>query len=373
MRKKLDPTEAKAQMLNAGFIPLTEYPGIREPWECQCAECGKVSMPSLHSVKSYKTKCAYCSRVRVDPVDAIRIMKASKIEPLEDYPGSAKVWRSKCLVCEKIIFPRFNRVNQGKGGCINCGRKNANNTQIEKTLKKVLLGIENLDLEIVGEFKGSSYDTTFKCKKCNRELVRKPLTLLRNKSGCSFCSGYRIDDTEALKKLIGSGYNPIGERPSDSRGKWKSVHIKCGRVVYPTLSNIIQGHGACRYCAKFGIDMKKPGYLYLMVNEDFNSYKVGVGGYSPKRDRIKDHQKSNWQLIDRWEFASGEDALEAEAQFFVWIRTVKNLPIHLSKEFMKQGGWTETFSTEEITTVAVINQVKSIIKGLEYHPVQRSL
>jgi hypothetical protein len=58
--------------------------------------------------------------VKVDPEDAVKIMLASNLEPLEPYIDSKKKWKSKCLKCGQIVYPQYNGIQNGRGGCTSC-------------------------------------------------------------------------------------------------------------------------------------------------------------------------------------------------------------------------------------------------------------
>ena len=45
-----------------------------------------------------------------------------------------------------------------------------------------------------------------------------------------------------------AGLKPL-EKYSGNIKPWKSKHLKCGRIVYPTLNAIKRGQGPCKYCA----------------------------------------------------------------------------------------------------------------------------
>ena len=78
------------------------------------------SHPSLNNVASRKSRCIYCTGGKIDPEDAVRIMLASNLEPLEPYVDNKKKWKSKCLKCGQIVYPKFNGIQGGRGGCTSC-------------------------------------------------------------------------------------------------------------------------------------------------------------------------------------------------------------------------------------------------------------
>jgi hypothetical protein len=54
--------------------------------------------------------------------DAVEIMRKAGVEPLVPYPGrNNKPWLCLCCSCNQKVFPRYNSVQQGVGGCSFCG------------------------------------------------------------------------------------------------------------------------------------------------------------------------------------------------------------------------------------------------------------
>jgi len=76
---RLNSEKARETMIAAGYIPLTPYDGKQKKWESRCIDCGKISYPSLNNVTSRNSKCIYCTGVKVDPEDAVKIMLASNL------------------------------------------------------------------------------------------------------------------------------------------------------------------------------------------------------------------------------------------------------------------------------------------------------
>jgi hypothetical protein len=47
-------------------------------------------------------------------------MLESNLEPLEPYIDGKKKWKSKCLKCGQIVYPKYNGIQSGRGGCTSC-------------------------------------------------------------------------------------------------------------------------------------------------------------------------------------------------------------------------------------------------------------
>ena len=58
----------------------------------------------------------------------------------------------------------------------------------------------------------------------------------------------KTDSKKAIAIMNRAGLKPL-ETYSGNIKPWKSKHLKCGRIVYPTLNAIKRGQGPCKYCA----------------------------------------------------------------------------------------------------------------------------
>jgi hypothetical protein len=105
--------------------PLEPFVDTSKKWKCLCLKCGKISHPRYSDVKRGGT-CIYCAGSRVDPEDAIKIMLASKLKPLEPYKSALSKWKCKCLKCGKTVHPQYSSVQSGQGGCRFCAIKGIN-------------------------------------------------------------------------------------------------------------------------------------------------------------------------------------------------------------------------------------------------------
>lgn len=117
-KKRVDPDEAKGSMGAADFEPLEPYPGVDVPWRCLCNVCGNEVAPTYTSVRN-DHGCAWCAGMRVDPDEAVRLANAVGLEPLERYPGYSRGWLCRCLECDKRVSPHFSTIRNG-GGCAWC-------------------------------------------------------------------------------------------------------------------------------------------------------------------------------------------------------------------------------------------------------------
>lgn len=110
--RKPDSTAA-ATMVAGGYEPLVPYPGQKDaPWPCRCMKCGRELTPSLGNVRQGKG-CPWCAGQRIDPAEAVEVMRSRGAEPLDPYPGNNRPWRCRCMKCGREITPTY--VNARKG------------------------------------------------------------------------------------------------------------------------------------------------------------------------------------------------------------------------------------------------------------------
>jgi hypothetical protein len=147
----LTEEEALKVLAEAGFEPIAKYINSEIPWESKCKKCGRILSPRLHTLRQKKSGCAYCNKVKVDPIDAVSLMISSGYTPLEPYKNSKAKWKSRHEVCGRIVFPKYNSIHTGQGGCPDCVDKYSYNEPsyfyvLENSLYESLkIGISNTE------------------------------------------------------------------------------------------------------------------------------------------------------------------------------------------------------------------------------------
>jgi hypothetical protein len=189
---------------------------------------------------------------------------------------------------------------------------------------------------------------------------------VRKGSTCVYCSKRRTDETTAIKFMLEADLQPL-EPYSGNKIPWKSKCLKCAQIVYPRWNDVQKGHSGCNYCAPKGINLNKPSYVYLITHQGLMAHKVGIGNHKKLNDRLGRFRKFGWQTYKKWEFETGQAALEIEREVFRILRIELGLPIYLSFDDMKKTqGHTETVEADAITLPelerlinGVINRVKT--------------
>jgi hypothetical protein len=159
------------------------------------------------------------------------------------------------------------------------------------------------------------------------------------------------------------GFEPL-EPYVDSKTKWKCLHVKCGNIVNPLYNTIQNRKGGCSFCADYGLKFDAPAYLYIMEHVHYQSIKVGISNNEARPNRIKSHEREGWILRKKFLFDNGQIADYVETEILFWIRNERKLGIHLSKEMMKQGGYSETIDASEIDFLEIQRKIEMILESI---------
>jgi hypothetical protein len=119
-RQRGPEAEAIQVLRAAGLEPLEPYQGVMMPWQSQCRTCGNQVAPLLNNIKKGQRGCKWCSGRVIDPAEAAEVMRAAGLEPLTAYPGAHAPWPCRCQRCHEAVTPRYRAVQAGSG-CRYCG------------------------------------------------------------------------------------------------------------------------------------------------------------------------------------------------------------------------------------------------------------
>ena len=253
MPAKLDPEIAKSVMIAAGLMPLEPYLNSNTKWKSKCLKCGEIVFPKYTIIKQGDGGCRPCGLLkqglssRLSHENAAAIMFASGIEVLETYPGSKNNWKSKCLNCGDIIFPKLTDIRQGDGGCKRCGnikRAKALLNSTDNPRKLMLLA----QLQPLVDYPGTSKPWKCICLKCGNDVSPKHKDIKQGDGGCKYCGGNYISPESAVATMRAAFLEPL-EPFVNTEHKWKSRCLRCGNNVNPRHHSVKRGQGGCRACA----------------------------------------------------------------------------------------------------------------------------
>lgn len=375
----LDSEEVDELFRKSGMEPLEPYLGASKPRKSRCLTCGKIGTPTYTTLRTGHLGCKDCGykivkqkqiNLKRDLNKIEKISKAANLEPLEKFVGANEPRRCRCLICKKIVSPRYGGLQQGQGGCVFCGAKSrADKTRTSQETADAVCASKNITpLEPY-----ISVDALRRCK-CNvcGKISKSRLKELvsGHSSGCRFCGYKKLGEDKMLDpKLVDIFFISKGLQPLEP---YQGAVIPrrcectlCGHIVKPQYNSLKSGQGGCRYCAKSGIDYKAPGILYLLKHEKFQALKVGISSTKARKLRIPTHIKFGWELIREWSLDSANTALTIETIVISKWRNELGAPPSLLPKDMPQGGATETAALLHVDIEDTANYIDRLISELE--------
>ena len=345
---RVDESDAVAKMISVSLQPLVKYPGASTPWLCKCLKCGEHVTPRRDSILAGQNGCLYCAGRKWRGNEAERELKAANLKPLVKYPGFDMPWKSRCLVCKKVVKPRLSTV-LGGGSCRYCAGVLVDPIDARELMKKN-------GLTPLTKYPGANKPWKCNCKTCGKTVRPQYGNVASGAvTGCAYCSKKRIDEKDAILIMKEAGLTPL-EKYQTVHTPWKSQCNTCKQIVRPHFATVQKG-SSCRFCAPYGLDLNKPATLYLIEQPELRASKIGIAEYSS--DRIDLHIRHGWRVVKVWQFKTGELAGVAENAVLDFFRNELKLPPFLSPSDMPQGGYTETVSSAGIT----LERIEAVVRS----------
>ncbi len=336
LEHRVNEHEAVAVMRTAGLEPLEPYPTSLRPWPCRCATCGRTVDPSLTSVKQ-GARCRYCSGKDVIPEEAVEVMRAAGVEPLEPYPGANTRWLCKCNTCGRHPQPSYGYVHKTGNACGYCSGRHVDPDEAVEVMLEA--GFQPLQA-----YPGSLAAWPSECTTCGKQSTPHYANVKYQGSRCIYCQGRRTDPEDAVEVMRAAGLEPLVPYPGATT-PWACRCTTCEQEVTPVIGTIRAG-GGCKYCATKGLDYNAPALLYLITHPELEAHKVGIG--SPTAGRLDTHRKHGWKVYKVIDYPTGQEAYEVESAVLRWLRLEMGFPQALTKEDMPQRGETETMYSGDI-------------------------
>lgn len=353
--KIVPPHLAEALMRESKLEPLEPYPGGREPWKCRCLRCHKEVFPKYADIRNGDGGCKYCGGHFVEPEVAMQVMIAKGVTPQEPYSHNAKKWHCVCNSCGRDVYPSWNVVQSGSSPCAYCARRKVDP-------KEAVMAMQSHGANPLEPYPGARAQWNCECVKCGRKITPDYSSVINmGQNPCGYCAGKRVDPKSAFVTMVNAGLTPLEDYVRADK-PWRCTCNKCQKIVTPTYTSIRTGQGGCRYCANKGLDYNEPAYLYLMTNHVLGAHKIGIANGKTRVNRIKEHQKYGWELFKSIDFDSGDEAFQIEQQVLVWLRQDRGLGVFLSKKQLPQSGYSETVDAIEIELVTIWARVEKLSK-----------
>ena len=335
-----------------GLEPLEKFSGPHVPWNSIHKACGRKVSPRYASIQQGAGGCKYCAGNAVDESDALALALKNDLKPLVDFPGSKMPWLCVHNICGKEVSPTYSALQHGQGGCIYCSGRQVDPEEAKSVIEK--LGFEPLEKYTPQK----SWKVIHKV--CGNEIQINYSYTKRTGKGCATCAGLKPVTHKTVKALFESKGFTMLEKFVNTRTPIKAIHNVCNREVVPSYGSLKNG-GGCKFCQVGGINLLKPGFIYVMTNDELSAVKIGIGSSSTRTNRIEQHKRHGWKLYKKLSLATAELAYEIEQEIISWLRVDLSLPIFLSIKEMPQGGHTETCSAIEIDSWTIWQEVTRLL------------
>lgn len=265
-------------------------------------KAGHECNPKPNWVQQGRGICRICSGN--DPATAEAAFRARLAELgaelLEPYRNSGTPHRVRCAAGHDCN-PRPNDVAQGCGICLMCAGKHPAPAEARFLELLAKLGATPL----YTEWLGTERRHLVRCA-AGHECQPVPLGARRWGNICPTCTGKDPAASEAkfLARLKELGATPLYEAWLGSHEPHR-VRCSAGHECEPTPSGVIQGHGACRYCAGKNWDA-----FYVVTGS--GAVKFGITSGDP-RPRLRIHATQGYAEVARLVTGlPGTVALDAE-------------------------------------------------------------
>jgi hypothetical protein len=115
-----------------------------------------------------------------------------------------------------------------------------------KEAEAIMLGVGLKPLE---PYLNNHHKWQTRCLKCGEVNEKTLKSVLKNKLGCVFCGGKRINPIKASERMLEKGFVTL-EPFKRSAEPWKSNCVSCGNTVYPSYKYVITQDGkGCKHCS----------------------------------------------------------------------------------------------------------------------------
>jgi len=183
---------------------------------------------------------------RLTDAETRPVMLATGVEPLVPYPGARKPWLSRCYVCRIEVSPRYNHVQQGRGGCYRCAAAASGKAQRIPEAEAVELMLK-AGVEPLEPYSGNRIPWRCQCKVCGNIVTPRHGVVKSGHQACVYCAGKKVHEADAIDVMRTAGVEPLVPYPGSDK-PWCCRCTQCQKIVTPMYTNVKSGHQACAYC-----------------------------------------------------------------------------------------------------------------------------
>ena len=239
-----------------------------------------------------------------DPIVVREAMLKAGLEPLEPYQNALAKWKCKCLGCGEIVYPKYNQIQQGVGGCNRCGTKRGSN-KIKMDSELAIQMMKDAGLEPLEDYVNSKTKWKCKCLSCGYIVHPKLNGIQTGEGGCYKCGMKKaglsntLDSEQAIQLVKAAGFTPL-EPYKNALTKWKMRHEVCNSVVYPKLNSISNNSSKTPGCAVCAGQQVEIGLNDL--GSTFPLIAMEAVGWDPTSVTAGSNQKKLWKCNEGHEW-----------------------------------------------------------------------
>lgn len=301
----LDPQVAAEEMRSYGYESVAPFPGVSHPWDVRCPRCGEVrTKATLDGIRRGQGPCQPCGyQLRSEQMlasaaeTATAAMRAARLQPLTEYPGTSVPWPCVCMDCASESAPRLDAIRNG-GGCRTCGAKRA-------------------------------------------------------------IDGRRLDGAVADAESRARRFEPIDDYVNSGTRR-KHCCLDCGSAVMLTLDSIRDPQRPLCPCRATGQDLTGPHIVYVIQHLGLQAVKVGIASARRGNDRMAKHYRQGWQAFDIIRVQDRPTARRIEQAVLEKAREKVRYHHYLTEELLPQGGFWETFGEDDLSAYEMLHLLQAV-------------
>ena len=103
--------------------------------------------------------------------------------------------------------------------------------------------------------------------KCGRIVYPTLNAIKRGQGPCKYCAGKAVYPPDAEKLFLKKGLKPLEPYPGDNKKPWKCIHLACGNEVSPRYAIVARGESmGCHHCSDQFVNPDEAYQFYLSKN-----------------------------------------------------------------------------------------------------------
>lgn len=305
-----------------------------------CPKCGKEKMAAKRKVSQSKRDAQAA---------------AINCKWLEECGSFTEKKKIQCKTCKHEWLSSPDNIR--RNGCPKCAReKVANfNRASQKQRDKEAAAVNCKWLE---PCKANNIPCKAQCLTCNYVWHTSPSSFA-GKSGCPICAGVKMtpETWHSIADAIDCEW--IGEY----KGSTTPNQIRCKKCgnEWETYTYTARHGNGCLICNPRSFKWDQPTTLYFVKKG--NIAKIGITATNGKRNRVQRWLELGWDVVEVWEFDTGNEAYDMEQSIIKWWREDLNLKPAIDDPMLESRMWggTETVLISELPLQNTIDKVSKLV------------